>query len=246
MNKKISIYLFFSFIMLSCDFFQPKKEQKIVPQVEEELPKPSEKEKKFINEIDNTTFKYALKGKKEEDFIEDHFLYQIQYKEKGDLNSDGLSDMVLVVKHQKIPTYTRYILILLQDKDQNYHLDTISNTIFEPEYNEYDYKWYDSEEIEIKNNILLLSFYGSGASGNIFYKFEYKNKDFLLTYMETFAAGAGGQTSNYYDLKKGEIVTVEINTMEEEMPETTTTKQMKKTIYKFNEVSYELVMSENE
>lgn len=242
MIQKSLFFLFFSLFLSACQWFKTQKETENYPLSQGNAPESSH----FINEIDESPFKYALKGKTATDFIQDPHFYSIQYEAMGDLNRDGLMDKVLVVKHKKNRTAARYILILLQDGTQNFHLNTLSNTIFEPEYNEYDYKWYETEEIAINNGTLQISFYGNGASGNIFYQFEYQNEALLLSYLEVFGAGAGEQSTEYYDFKKGEITKISVNMMEEEMPETITSRPLTQKVYPFSKTSYTLVMQENE
>lgn len=192
-------------------------------------------------------FLYNKQGKTPEDFIKNHQLYQIQYQKQGDLNQDGLNDMVLVVKSsEEMSTNKRYTLVLFQDETGEFYLETISDAIFEPEYNEYGYKWYSEEEIDIKDGVLQLSFYGLGPSGNVIYQFQYQEKALILNYLEIFTAGAGEQTTFYYDFVKKELEIHRTNTMEEEMPTEIEKKPLKNNQYLFEKVDLNTILEENE
>lgn len=201
---------------------------------------------KVDNEHENWEFLPNKIGKKAEDFIP-NVNFKIQYKAEGDLNKDRLSDMVLVIKPtEEISVKKRYTLVLLKDKNNIYHLDKSSENIFEPEYNEYGYKWYSEEYIEINKGVLQLSFYDLGPSGTLIAKFQYKNKELVLNYLETFNAGAGGQTTAYYDFVKNKTEIHQTNTMEEEMPTTIEKKSLKKRLYLFEKVKFLDVIQDNE
>lgn len=243
--KPFYFYIFLVFCSISCKN-EPKKVEKPSNLVsfEEKIPDETQNEGEIVSE---EAFLYNKQGKTPEDFIKNHQLYQIQYQKQGDLNQDGLNDMVLVVKSsEEMSTKKRYTLVLFQDKTGQFYLETISDAIFEPEYNEYGYKWYSQEEIDIEDGILQLSFYGLGPSGNVIYQFQYQEKALILNYLEVFAAGAGGQTTSYYDFRKKELEIHNINTMEEEMPTEIEKKPLKNTQYPFEKVDLNTILQENE
>ncbi|MEO5911749.1 MAG: hypothetical protein ABIP95_12740 [Pelobium sp.] len=162
------------------------------------------------------------------DFLPKSNIYEIQYEAKGDLNKDGLSDIAIVLVHKELKTAERPMLILLQGKDKSYRLDQVSKIAFPSEYNESDFKLYDTEDISIENGELHINLYGIGPSGNIFGSFKYLKNDFILTYIEAYDRGAGGSSVMVYDFSKDEITTTQTNTMEENSTPTSETKKTKK------------------
>ncbi|ULT25535.1 hypothetical protein KUH03_00520 [Sphingobacterium sp. E70] len=102
------------------------------------------------------------------DFIVDPTVFEIQYETKGDLNADGLSDIVMVRRDKTNKMAIRSILVLLQNKDKSYRLDKISNLLMPVEFNKDGSKIYGTEDINIVNGELHLNFYGlAGVQGNI-------------------------------------------------------------------------------
>lgn len=96
-----------------------------------------------------TVVKYRLTGNNAADFLPESGIYSIQYEAQGDLNKDGLNDIAVVLYQKELKTAERPVLILLQNRDKSFHLDKVSNSAMPPEYNEYDSKLFDTEEITI-------------------------------------------------------------------------------------------------
>lgn len=90
------------------------------------------------------------------------------------------------------------------------------------EYNEYDYKLFDTEEISIENGELNIKLYGKD---NSFGTFKYFGNDLLLSSVEAFYRGAGSQEGIKYDFLKGEQTTTEIDLISDvENPKVTENK----------------------
>lgn len=176
-------------------------------------------------------------GKKATDFLPQNNAYEIQYEAKGDLNSDHLEDLVVVLQHIENNTEIRPMLILLQNKDKSYRLDKMSNFAMPAEYNEHNYKIYDTEDINIDKGVLQIQLSAIGPSGNNYSEFKYINKDFILTNIETFNQGAGSWQELYYDLEKGEITEIITNTMVEDTPSEKKTIKLTKEKHKFENTS---------
>lgn len=185
-----------------------------------------EVEEDEINLVETDLF-YPKSGIKSSDFLPTPNVYKIQYETTGDLNQDGKDDIALVLVHNKLKTAPRPMLILLQNQDKSYRLDKISTVVFPVEYNDFDFKIFDTEDIAIENGGLNINLYGMGPSGTIFGTFNYIKTDFVLTYVEAYYRGAGGSTGLIYDLAKEELTTNETNTMDENMPTVTTTNNIK-------------------
>jgi|GEM_PF-1977815 len=183
-----------------------------------------------------TEIVYPKTGNKSIDFLPSN-IYEIQYEAKGDLNNDGLADIAVVLKNKESNIADRPMLILLQNKDKSYRLDKISNMVFPAEYNNYDFKIYDTEDIGIEDGTLTIQLYGIGPSGNLFSTFKYFGDDLVLTYIETYNMGAGSHEALNYDLEKGELAQEIINTMEEDMPSKSKTFKLKKEKHLFENVA---------
>lgn len=177
---------------------------------------------------------YPETGNKIADFVPKPVLYEVQYKGEGDLNNDGLANIAVVLKYKENNISKRPMLILLQNQDKSYRLDKVSNIVMPIEYNDSDYKSYETEDISIENGKLNINLYGMG---NIFGSFKYIGNDFVLDYMEAYAGGAGGSTVLFYDVEKGEIKINNTNTMEENMPTTSETTKAKLKNYFFENTS---------
>lgn len=200
-----------------------------------------------MSHMEHYVFNPNKTAKTAEDFIDNPAVFEIQYQANGDLNADGLSDMALVVKYKDdFNMGERYFLVALQDNTGVYHLDKISKHIFEPEYNEYGYKWYNEEVVEIDKGVLKTSFYGLGASGTTIAQFIYQEQALILSHLEVFASGAGSSTSVYYDFIKGEMETHNTNTMLEEMPTDIQKSPLKQKHYPFEVVNFNKIMVEND
>ncbi|TDG35633.1 hypothetical protein EZJ43_13520 [Pedobacter changchengzhani] len=189
---------------------------------------------------------YPKTGNKASDFLPILGIYEIQYEAKGDLNKDGKDDIVAVLVHKEVKTAERPMLILLQNKDKSYRLDKVSKIAFPIEYNEFDFKFYDTEDISIENGELYINLYSIGSSGNIFGSFKYIEKDFVLTKIEAFYRGAGGSSGLVYDFSKDELTTTETNTMEENMPSITETIKTKKQQHLFETTSITTFFNKDE
>ncbi len=187
--------------------------------------------------LDESELIYPKTGNKASNFLPNNNIYEIQYETEGDLNKDGLKDIAIVLKHKESNIADRPMLILLQNKDKSYRLDKLSNLAMPIEYAENYYKIYDTEDISINNGELNIQLYGIGSSGNFLSTFKYINNELILTYIETYNAGAGSWQNLYFDLIKGELTQVTTNTMEEDMPSAEKSIKFSKKIHEFENTS---------
>ncbi|MBZ4034787.1 hypothetical protein K6T82_08415 [Flavobacterium sp. 17A] len=238
MNKLSSIIavIIFIFALQSCkkqsnndtknveivDSLPQQKIEEIGEEIEESIP-----------EEPNVT--YPKTGNKITDFVP--YVYEIQYEAEGDLNNDNLDDVALVFKHKKSNVLKRPMLILLQNEDHSYRLDKFSDITIPLEYNDYDYKLYDTENISIEKGALHINLYGGGASGTFLSTFKYLENDLILYKMETYFGGAGSHSSSLYDYEKSEVTTTETNTMQENEPTTSNTSKIKRKPHLFEKTS---------
>ncbi|MDA6069503.1 hypothetical protein NJT12_07725 [Flavobacterium sp. AC] len=180
---------------------------------------------------------YPKKGNKIADFLPKTGIYEVQYETEGDLNNDGFPDIAVVLKYKENNISKRPMLILLQNKDKSYRLDKVSNIVMPIEYNEADYKIYDTEDITIENGGLNINLYSIGPGGNIFGSFKYFGNDFILNMIEAEYRGAGGHTGLFYNFEKGDITINETNTMKEDEPTESKTTKAKVKRYLFEKTS---------
>jgi len=210
----------------------------------------SNKKKRFANSIVSTVIENKTENKNPDfpitegrisDIIPKKF--EVQYETEGDLNGDGLPDNVLVLRRKSDTLASRTVLVLLKNKDLSFRLDKISPHLLPAEYNEAGYKKYDPEDISIGKGVLSVNLYNPAPYGNLFFNFKYLNHDLVLTYIETYNAGAGSHQSLYYEPLKGKFVQEVTNTMEEEMPSETKDIRIKKQKFLFENSSPEDIIS---
>ena len=224
MKKLITLIFATASLFQSCGNDRLKKAKESVQQTTEVAEKDSIEE--FHEEFDyaeeDELYAYPKTGNKAEDFLPKIGIYEIQYEGKGDLNNDGLSDLAVVLRVKDNKTQARPTLILLQIQNKTYRLDKVSNFVMPFEYNEYDYKLFDTEEISIENGELNIKLYGKD---NSFGTFKYFGNDLLLSSVEAFYRGAGSQEGIKYDFLKGEQTTTEIDLISDvENPKVTENK----------------------
>ena len=187
---------------------------------------------------------YPQTGHQPQDFLPKTGGYEIQYETKGDLNNDGLADIVIVLGNKKDKTAERPMLILLQNQNKTYRLDKVSNFAMPIAYNENDIKIYEYEEVRIDSGALCIKLSGIGPSGNLSSTFKYVGKNFVLTHIKTYNMGAGSHHSLNYDLHKGTLEEEIINTMEEDMPSKSKTFTLGKVDYLFENASPDDIITE--
>ena len=187
----------------------------------------------------NYVFSAFLADKKEFELISNNFLhliplgYEVEYKAEGDLNGDKKNDIVAVVKRKINFKGDREVYVFLKDK-KSFKIDKISKTAFPNKfYSEVDMDMYSIENITIVNNALIIELYGTGPVGNNISKFKYFDNKLLLTSIEVYANGAGGNYKSNYDVLNGKIITETTNLMKEEAPTETTIKKVEIKEYKF-------------
>lgn len=188
-------------------------------------------------DIIETALVYPKTGNQASDFLPTLGNYEIQHEATGDLNKDGKADIAVVFVHKKVQTAPRPMLILLQNADKSYRLDKISTVAFPIEYNDFDFKMYDTEDIAIENGELAINLYGMGPSGTFFGSFKYIGNDFILTYIEASFRGAGASTGIVYDLTHDQITVNETNMMDEDATTVTTTSKTTGKRYLFENTS---------
>lgn len=236
--KKLITFLSAMIIFISCNKKEKIEEKKNSDSITQQMETQPEK----LDEIDENNFPEI--GKKAEDFIINKDVFEIQYEAEGDLNGDELDDIVIVRKDKRNKTALRTMLILLQNPDKTYRLDKVSHLAMPIEYNDHDFKWYDTEDVSINKGVLTIQLYGIGPSGNLFSDFKYFGNDLLLTNIETYNMGAGSHQSLDYDVMKGELFQEVINTMKEEMPSEEKTFNLKPQKIKFEDASPDDIIGE--
>ncbi len=183
-----------------------------------------------------------LANKKELEKIGSNFMnfipkdYEIEYKAEGDLNSDQINDIALVVKRKVNFTGKRDVIILLKQHNI-YRLDKISKTVFPSKvYSDYSKSYenyYYAENFHISNNELIIELYGQGALPDNISKFKYFDEKLLLTHIKVYAHGAGETYESKYDVISGKVITEITNLLKEDITSKVTTKYVDKKEYEF-------------
>ena len=160
--------------------------------------------------------------------------YQQVAEAIGDLNADGISDMVVAMQKiddQKSETKT---LIYLGKSDVDFQLVSESELVIPPEMSGDDLPLYESISLTIENHELEIGVFK--FTSNIRSHFKSIDDSFRLVKIESYATGAGGQSIATVDLMNSTLEQTEINTMEESMPEETT-----KTSISFPDLYFQMV-----
>lgn len=158
-------------------------------------------------------------GKSIDDFIEG-IEFVILDESHGDLNGDGLEDAVIVVRPMDAGTSPRTLLVLLKT-DSGYELFAKNDAIMGPEFNEESAKINQEESIVIEKQKLNIELSCMGPCGNTEMEFLYNNGKLSLTQYSTYNMGAGSHLQTEFDGRTKMATVTEINTMKEDMPETT-------------------------
>lgn len=142
----------------------------------------------------------------------------------GDLNGDNLKDMVLVIEDtnpknikkgdgydssREFNYNPRTILVMFQDEKGIYHLEpsSINSQLIPPEHDEESPNFIVDNQVDIKNNQLIISFHammsmGSWYASNSVFRFRYQNNQFVLIGADTTefhrASGVGSEDSYNY------------------------------------------------
>lgn len=162
---------------------------------------------------------FPVSGASMEAFVTDSD-YEILDSEHGFLDNDTLKDAVIMVRKKDDNKSPRILLVLLQKKNQ-YKLAAKNETIMGAEFTKDNYKLNDSETLSIKSHQLNIEIFCQGPCGNTSLQFAWKEKDLVLTSLETYDQGAGGITTMEYNSNTKMARITEVNTMLEEMPEET-------------------------
>lgn len=150
--------------------------------------------------------------------------YQSIAETTGDLNADGISDLVLAMRpigDQKSATKT---LIYFGKSDVDFQLRSESDLVIPPEMSEDDLPLYESISLTIENQQLEVGVFK--FTSNIRSQFRFIDESFRLTKIESYATGAGAQSIVTADLINSTLEQTDINTMEESMPEETSQKSV--------------------
>ncbi|MDM1453942.1 hypothetical protein [Myroides odoratimimus] len=151
---------------------------------------------------------------------------------KGDLNKDGIEDLVLVIKNTDasnvikneslgqnlLDTNPREVLVFFKDKSHNYRLVERNSKGFVPSENSVENPCLSDpfDEVSIVNNILIWRFNywsscGTYFSSNMTYKFRYQHNNFELIgadyYQFSRSTGEGMHISINFSIKKKEVTT---------------------------------------
>lgn len=155
--------------------------------------------------------------------------YEIAMEDEGLLNNDDLKDVVLVLANKNDSTDLRPTLVLLKQQTGGYLLYGVSWHTVGPAYNSDKFQEYIQEEVEIDSAKLKISLYGyGGPTGNQFNTYQFIGNKLVLSKLELYNAGAGGQTYVDVDYLKNMVRVEDVSTMLEDMPSKISHKKIPK------------------
>lgn len=243
LNKYLIALFIGSVFTVSCQNKQEKEIEQLVDNTSDSI-QISEEPEEEITSIDLTNIEHPKSGENASDFNPYPTLLEIQYEAQGDLNGDGLYDLVIVLKKMNSYDDIRPTLVLLQNNDKTFRLDKVSISAMPEEFTSDKYKNYDTEDVSIIDGSLNFQLYALGPNGNLFSTYQYRENEFILVSIETYNMGAGSHMSLNYDVENGHIIQVIMNTMLEEMPTTSKTFNVTKQKILFENAQTDSIMRE--
>lgn len=155
--------------------------------------------------------------------------YEIAMEDEGLLNNDDLKDVVLVLANKNDSTDLRPTLVILKQPAGGYLLYGVSWHTVGPAYTGDNFQQYIQEEVVIDSAKLKISLYGyGGPTGNQFNTYQFIGNKLVLSKLELYNAGAGGQTYVDVDYLKNMVRVEDVNTMLEDMPSKISHKKIPK------------------
>lgn len=126
-------------------------------------------------------------------------------KATGDLNKDGIEDLVTVMQDTLTETRPYRIAVSFSEENGSVKLAVSSDQLIQPEYpyGKNGYRTGDGfDSVEIKKGILIVN--NLLLRGHYEYKFRYQNSNFeLIGYTYTSSDGIGKIYSNDFNLSTG-------------------------------------------
>lgn len=198
------------------------------------------------NEVDgepipehNENYTFPQTSNTPEDFIPKGTAFKIQYQTKGDLNGDGLEDVVLVLTNISDKDDVRPMLILKQNQDKSYTLDKVSKRAMPDEFLGNGDNHYYSENITIENTHIKVSLGTLNFSGSINYTYVPTEEGLVLMEASQYDRGAGAISYFTIYFLTGEIEYVLTNQMVDPEVDTKTSLTMPVGIYTFEQTYVE-------
>ncbi|SFS34907.1 hypothetical protein [Sphingobacterium wenxiniae] len=116
-------------------------------------------------------------------------------------------------------------------------MDKVSNVAIPAEYNDHDFKLYDTEDLGIENGVLSIRLYSIGPSGNHFAGFKYVENELILISYEGYFRGAGSHSSRTYNFEKEQLTANTTDVIDEKETTTSEIIPLKKKKYLFENTS---------
>ncbi len=155
---------------------------------------------------------FVKTGESIESFVPSGYIIDMQAN--GDLNHDGLEDLVVVLIQEENDEAKRPVLVLLCQPDNTYVLDKFSWTVVESKYNET--LRYEEENINIDNEgVLQHHIRNFGPNINRTCEYKYIDNELCLVSIEAFGSGAGEQREIKLNLLTAELEITTVNTFTE-------------------------------
>ncbi len=161
----------------------------------------------FIDSVE-----FVKTGESIESFVPSGYIVDMQAN--GDLNQDGLEDIVVVFIKEENVHAKRLVLVLLRQPNNTYILDKFSWTVVESKYDETIR--YEEEDININNEgILQHHIWNFGPNINRTCKYKYIDNELCLVSIEAFGSGAGEQREIKLNLLTAKLEITTVNTFTE-------------------------------
>lgn len=202
---------------------------------------PTDPQKNFQSEAPKITFLQT--GNTAQEFVPE--AYEIVLDAKGMLNHDDLEDVVLILQDKIDSTSLRPVLVLFKQPSGGYKLGNSSWKAIGAAYINGQFKQYDDESVNIDGGAVKISISGSGPTGSRETWYRFINNQLVLTKMQTFNMGAGGQTTMDIDLLKGSANLEQVNTLEENAtPQIKVARLPRQLVYPFETTDPQLLSKE--
>jgi hypothetical protein len=174
--------------------------------------------------------------------------YIIQYEAIGFLNQDNFKDKILILQEDEECKSIARLTLILWGKKQGFELYKKSYSIMPPEYNDNNYKVFDVEDVTIENNKIIFDLSAVGPNGHISFEYIFQNNNLQLYEFTAYFMGAGSHTEYLYKPKNqtdGILEETSINTMEDDMPSTVKSCNIKlKSPVDFENFDYNIFLNE--
>lgn len=168
---------------------------------------------------DSKSREIPLTGNRPADFLPPN--YSIQHQANGDVNNDGLADIVMVLSNTRDSMESRPLVVLVrQPGNPAYRLMETGWDAGGEQFNESGYPLRFYENLAIDSGNIVWERQDPGPYGNLTSVYRLINGRIQLIQLETYSQGAGGANGMKHDLLTGIRKFSEENRMKDPPEET--------------------------